>query len=297
VIETLVYADIFKYPLTLNEVFLNLTSNGVNELEVENNLNDLVKKGLVFKHEKFYSLTECASISNLRKERNDRAKKYMKIARRMSGFISSFPFVRGVFLSGSLSKDCMDKDGDIDYFIITEPGRLWLCRTILILFKKIFLFNSYKYFCLNYFVDSKHLEIHHKNLFVATEVLTLIPTYNHEMYQQFINENSWAKAFRPNLKQELKFDPIPPKRSFVKGLFEIILNGKLGDRLERYFHGVTENHWQKKFSSYSESDYHLSIQTKKHTSQINPENFQKKVILEFEERLRNFEKTSRVNLN
>ena len=264
---------------------------------VEDILQNLVKNGLLFKLDEFYSLTNCDKISGSRKERNERAKKYMKIARRMSGFISSFPFVRGVFLSGSLSKDCMDKDGDIDYFIVTEPGRLWLCRTILILFKKIFLLNSYKYFCLNYFVDSEHLEIQHKNLFVATEVLTLIPTYNSEIYQKFLSENSWAKAYRPNLKQELRFEPKPSKKSFIKSVLEKFLSGKLGNRVESYFHRVTENHWKKKFSSYSESDYQLSIQTKKHTSQINPENFQKKVIVEFEKRLRAFEKTSRVNLN
>ena len=26
----------------------------------------------------------------------------------------------------------MAEDGDIDYFVITEPGRLWIARTLLI---------------------------------------------------------------------------------------------------------------------------------------------------------------------
>ena len=85
-----------------------------------------------------------------------------------------FPFVRGVFLSGSISKGFMSESDDIDYFIITAPGRLWLTRTLLILFKKIFLFNSFRNFCLNYFIDSENLYIPEHNRYTATEIVFLI---------------------------------------------------------------------------------------------------------------------------
>ena len=80
----------------------------------------------------------------------------------MTKFISKFPYVRAILLSGSISKGYMDKDSDVDYFIITQPNRLWVTRLLLMLFKKIFLFNSRKVFCINYFVDSEKLEIEEK---------------------------------------------------------------------------------------------------------------------------------------
>ncbi|MEZ5195381.1 MAG: hypothetical protein R2764_02960 [Bacteroidales bacterium] len=83
-------------------------------------------------------------------------------AKRFSTFISNFPYVRGISLSGSLSKGYIGDDPDIDYFIITKENRLWLSCTMLIAFKKIFLFNSCKYFCVNYFIDTNNLEIEEK---------------------------------------------------------------------------------------------------------------------------------------
>src|SRR4029453_8923510 len=96
--------------------------------------------------------------------------------------IASFPYVRCVCISGSLSKKYFDDTTDIDFFVITKPGRLWVCRTFLILFKKLFLLNSKKYFCINYFIDSDNLEIPDQNIFTATELTTLIPMHDYELY-------------------------------------------------------------------------------------------------------------------
>ena len=40
-----------------------------------------------------------------------------------------------------------------------------------------------KNFCINYFVDSENLEIQEKNIFTATELVTLLPTFGREMYE------------------------------------------------------------------------------------------------------------------
>src|SRR5690606_3777846 len=98
------------------------------------------------------------------------ANKFSDIARKKAKLISQFPFVRGVMASGSLSKGYADEKSDIDFFIITIPNRLWIARTLLVLYKRIFLLNSHKFFCVNYFVDEKHLGIEEKNLFTATEL-------------------------------------------------------------------------------------------------------------------------------
>ena len=108
-------------------------------------LDFLVDSSYIYSFDGFYMLHCNSECLNKRLENNKRATRFLKIARRMSSLMRRFPFVKAVFISGSLSKNVMPRDGDIDYFIITEPNRLWVCRTFLILFKKIFLFNSHKW--------------------------------------------------------------------------------------------------------------------------------------------------------
>ena len=97
--------------------------------------------------------------------------------------IKRFPFVRAVFLSGELSKNISSDDGDIDFMIVTEKNRLWICRTLLTFFKKIFLFNQKKYLCINYFVDEEHLHLPKKNIFTATEIAHVKPLFNFILFQ------------------------------------------------------------------------------------------------------------------
>src|SRR5690606_20772121 len=126
---------------------------------LDNALNNLIKQGIVFNLDGFFSLQNQKELVTRRLNGNHKAQWFLKKAKKWSNFIGSFPFVRGVFISGSLSKNFMTADSDVDYFIITKPGRLWLARTLLVVFKKIFLLNSRKFFCVNYFIDENHLEI------------------------------------------------------------------------------------------------------------------------------------------
>ncbi len=91
----------------------------------------------------------------------------------------------------------MHEDGDIDFFIITKADRLWICRTLLVLYKKVFLLNSRKYFCVNYFVDENNLKIKDKNMFTAIEVKHLLSVYNPELIGHFKEINNWTNEFIP----------------------------------------------------------------------------------------------------
>ena len=93
---------------------------------------------MVFQFGNYYTTSDKIEWVERRKLGAIKAAKILKKAKHISNFISQFPFVEAVSLSGSISKGYFGKGDDIDYFIITSPNRVWLTRTLLILFKKCF---------------------------------------------------------------------------------------------------------------------------------------------------------------
>lgn len=296
IITTLLYFDIFRHPLTVEEIYQNSSDSSSSPEEIRTALKGLTARGLVFESEGFYFLHASNEIINRRKNGNIHAKKYLKIARRMSAILSNFPFVRGISLSGSLSKGYMDKGSDIDYFIITEPNRLWLSRTILVLFKKIFLLNSRKWLCLNYFIDDASLQIPDKNIFVATEILYLIPTYNYVLHRKFLASNSWVKNFKPNFHPNGIEHEISTKPFKIKNWTEHLLNGWVGDKLDDFCFAFTYWFWKKKFNHLKDVEFNNALRSRKNVSKHHPRNFQKLVLQKLEEKKERFESKYHITL-
>jgi hypothetical protein len=277
ILKTLLYFDIFNYPLTGAEIFENCQERHATKLCVLAELSVLVSGGMVRQTDEFYHLSADGSIVERRRKGNHKAEKHLSTAHRFTRLISRFPFVEAVFISGSLAKGYMDEKSDIDYFIITSPQRLWVCRTLLITFKKIFLLNSRKYFCVNYFIDSAHLELPDKNIFTATELVFAIPMYNPVVCARFIQSNNWRQTFYPN-KPFPVLPPPPSLLSPVKQLLEWVLGGAWGERLDNWCFRTTLRYWKKKFVHFDESEFDLNFRSRKHTSKHHPGGFQFRVL-------------------
>lgn len=285
VLKTMSYFDIFKFPLMAHEIERSLFSEET--MDVEEVLLELMKKGIVFKSGDYYSLRNESALVSARIQNEERADRYLKKAPLFVRIISSFPFTRAVFISGSLSKGAVGKKGDIDYFIVTGGERLWLNRTLLILFKKLFLLNSKKFFCINYFVSEEAMEIPDKNQFTATEVAHLIPVYNKEVCDEFMRVNSWYKEFLPNFSRNVDVE-ILEGQSSMKLKFERWLSGPIGESLDDYFFKLTLNRWRKKFGHMTDEDFALALRSKKYVSKHHPSNFQDAVLSELDMRMSKF---------
>jgi hypothetical protein len=288
ILETLIYFDIFNYPLRPSEIHLYAPSK-MNEMDVVPSLNYLENHQLVQKQEGYYALNINEDKIKARESGKKAAERMMKHAKRFSNLISRFPFVRCVCISGSLSKGHIDEQGDVDYFIIAKPGRLWIARTLLIGFKKVFLLNSKKYFCVNYFIDTEHLEIPDKNIFTATEIRTLIPMFDGQVYSDFLATNEWANEFRPNLNRSTKTE-IPAKKNYpVKSFIELCLAGRLGSALDTFCMNLTVQRWQRKFAYFSTEDFEQALRSRVYVSKHHPQNFQKRVLNAISKRQEEFE--------
>jgi hypothetical protein len=159
----------------------------------------------------------------------------------------------------------------------------------LILFKKIFLFNNKKYFCVNYFIDSENLLIPDRNIFTATELITLQPVYNYVLYQKLISLNSWSASFFPNNIQRKNDLVIKENNNTLRKLSEKILSGNLGEWLDEFFMKQTLKHWKKEFGEQSPAEFELNMRSRKNVSKHHPQGFQFQVLKRYEERIRAFE--------
>ncbi len=279
VYKCLAYFDVFEHPLTLEEI-VDFCERPVEVQEVKAILNTLIDSKKIIHIDIYYFLS--TSSENIIKKRifneanafrkKDKAVKYAQL-------IAKFPYVEGVGISGSFSKGVLDTDGDIDYFIITASNRLWLCRSLLVLFKKIVLLNSRKYFCVNYFISSDNLHIPDKNSFVATEIKTLLPAYNTKLFNAFEETNKWAGDFLPNkapFNYSLCNDEV--RKPMLSKFLERSFHRSLGGFFDNLFFRITLKRWQKKFPDFSQEDFDLNLRSRKNVSKHHPRGFQKKVL-------------------
>jgi hypothetical protein len=275
--------------LKAEEVFRFLGTNHVDVSIVTSHLNNLRDQQLIFQFENFFSLKNNIDPIDRRKKGNVEAEKYLLLAEKKAQLISKFPFVRAVMASGSLSKGYMDEKSDLDFFIVTAPNRLWIARTLLVLYKRVFLFNSHKYFCVNYFVDEKHLEIEEKNLFTATELATVIPLYGSKQYENLHRVNAWLREFFPNYTPRSIANVPTTKLSWGKRIAERFLDLFFGNALEKYCQKKTMDRWRKQYEkNYSATDFKVAFKSKPYASKNHPRNYQRSVMEVYSEKLKSF---------
>lgn len=274
-LKTILYFSIFRYPLTLEEIHGYTNHNDI--VETESELTNLESEEIIKKIDDFYVYNKDLDSVPKRLKGNFEAKKAMLIAKKRANFIAKFPYVKAVGISGSLSKSYYDKNSDIDFFIITEPNKLWICRTFLILYKKIFLLNSKKYFCVNYFISTSQLEIEEQNRFTATELKTLIPMHGKEVFEEFYKANDWVTAyfskFISNLSQVTN-----TQKPFLTKSIEFIFNSNIGQFFDNLFKQITLKKWKSKFKLLNQEDFKIALKSTQNISKHHPSNFQKKVI-------------------
>lgn len=291
IIKALLYYDIFSHPLKSDEIFSFLPQNSVTKEKVDQHLKDAAHSGAVYSEQDgYYYIKPNAGNVASRLQREKHSKKLWKITYFMTHVIKRFPFVRCVMVTGSLSKNSSDDLADIDFMVITEPERLWVARTMLMLFKKVFLLNSKKYFCLNYFITEDNLVISERNLFTATEIATIKPVYNLRLAKEFVSANPWVKDFFPNYvvndcTQHKPGCKITNSRSILQRFSEMFFTGSIGDKLDEYFRGKTVKHWKNRFPELNENERNDRLRSTREVSKAHPGSVMKKILEMYNQKL------------
>ncbi len=238
ILRSVAYADVFDYPLTADEIHRYLVGRAATTSEVQEALRDgaLVPARLV-RHGKYYALPGREHVVELRRQREAEADALWPRAVRYGRRLARLPFVRMVAVTGSLAASNTRPGADIDYLVVTAPGRLWVCRAFVVLLVRMAGLRGDE-LCPNYLLAESALELEETDLYTAWELAQAVPVAGIETYRRLRRRNGWVEAHLPNAA-----DPPPstwsdgraaPQRGVAARLLETLLESPIGDRLERW---------------------------------------------------------------
>lgn len=245
ILQTLQLFSIQKYAVTLLELHRFLVASPgadtpqlspVSVAEVLQGIESLRQAGKVVHLKGYYALAGHEGLFDLRWRGYRYGVWREKIIRRTMGGLVYVPFVRGVALAGSQALGLQKKESDVDLLVITEPGWLWLPRTLVTAYFQILGIRRHgtkiaNRVCLNHYLSgAKAMRVGH-NWYTALEYAKLRPLVGAQTIALFQEANSkWVQTLFPNAA------PIQMTRapgSTVQKLFEMLFSNTLGKGLER----------------------------------------------------------------
>ncbi len=298
ILQAVLYFDIFKYPLRPEEIQENCSVN-VTLAEHETALNELLTLGYV-KQIKEYIMPHWADVANVerREKGNARAQEMMKEAYLRSAKAARLPFIKGLCVSGSLSKNYFDDSSDIDFFVITKANRLWICRSLFVAFYKLLPENKKKFYCLNYFISEADLRIDDKNIFVATELAHLNPTFGYQAYKQLLESNAWYKDWIVNKQVSNGSECKEHRKGFLRTVIESVFFGKFGDWCDNFLQKETARRWAKRHSGdMDKKQFEVNYRSRKHAAKRHEKGYQDKVLNALAQKIKDIEDTFQQKLN
>lgn len=253
ILATISYYSIFDYPLTSIEVFSYLIKSkesGDDKYSLGDVLEALEKsemlKAKLDVRFGFYFLKGREEIVARRLERKKIADRKWKKAKKIFWLMQITPFLKGIFISGSLALGNSRKDSDIDLIIVAKKGRIWTVRTFVTILTSLLFAKRHgnvtkDMICLNHYVTDGSLKIPFESLYNAQSYIHLVNLYRHtkdfELFRKFQNENNWIGNYVENYKSSELGSARSIRRntffSLVSAASSLILSNVFGDMLER----------------------------------------------------------------
>ena len=258
--RTVAYVDLFDYPLTAVEIHRYLDGIPATATQVAKTLaGSPMLAAHLGQRDGYFCLPGREDIVEVRQARRRLAQQMWPEAVRYGRLIAQLPFIRLVAVTGSLAMNNVTEDADIDYFIVTENGRLWLARALVIGVVRLAARHGIA-LCPNYFVAESALTLPERNLYTAREIVQMVPLFGGSIYRQLRQHNCWVSQFMPNAvgSPPAALTEASPAR-WPQQLAERLLRTPLGTWLERWERArkITRLHSQQ--NGRSESNFSATI--------------------------------------
>lgn len=235
IVEAVAYADVFDYPLTAQEIHRYLPRLATPGSQVKAILDDgrLVPERLAHA-QGYFMLPGRTAIVETRRRRAQAAAALWPKGIHYGHLIARLPFVRMVAVTGALAVDNSHPDDDLDYLVVTERGRLWLCRALVIGLVRLARRRG-DVICPNYFLSEHALELEAHDLYTAHELAQMVPLSGYPIYARMRALNRWVYGYLPNATGTPREVTAPPPASwFPQSAAEALLRTPPGGWLERW---------------------------------------------------------------
>ncbi|NWG15343.1 MAG: hypothetical protein HXY41_01785 [Chloroflexi bacterium] len=239
ILRTVLYADVFNFPVTVAEIHHFLIHHEpADETEIRHTLDSSpwLQTQLHITDE-YIALAGREDLIALRRARDAASRELWPLALAYGRWLARLPFVRMVALTGALAvQNARHPHDDLDYLLVTHPGRVWLARAFSILLVRLARLRSIE-ICPNYVLAETHLEQERHDIFIAHEVAQMVPLYGQALYERMRACNIWSNEYLPNASGVFRPEreqPVGRLWASLKWLLEKLLSGRLGDTLERW---------------------------------------------------------------
>lgn len=231
-LRAVAYADVFDYPLTPLELHRYLIGVAASAEQIH----ELIQHppAALSVSGTYISLAGREANQATRRERAHEAARMWPRALHYARTIAGIPFVRMVALTGALAMDNVEPGADIDYLIVTQPGRLWLCRLLIIGLVRLAAVRG-DVICPNYLLSERALALSERDLYTAHELAQMVPLAGHAVYQRMRRLNAWSDAMLPNAADApQRANDAPDRQPRAQALGETLLRGGAGAAIERW---------------------------------------------------------------
>jgi hypothetical protein len=135
--------------------------------------------------------------------------------RQAAALLARVPWVRGVLVTGGLSKQSAEPGGDVDFMLLVAPGRVWTVKLALHVLRRGLPGPLRDSFCTNYLLATDALALPTHSMFHAVELATAVPLHGPEACGALLDANPWARAHVPGLdfsrRRAAHCAPLPPR--------------------------------------------------------------------------------------
>jgi hypothetical protein len=214
ILKTIIFFDLFDYPLTELEIwkFLYFPEKKYLLSEVKGSLKNNISN--IETYQGFYFLKGRREILQTKHLRYKESFIKFKKAKRVAKIFSIIPFIKLIAIGNYIPENNTKKESDIDFFIVTKKNRIWITRAICVALTILLKLrpsnkNKENTICLTFYTTIDNLNFKKLTLGERSGVgdiyffywlASLYPLYNiDETYEKLIKENSWLKEYLPNL--------------------------------------------------------------------------------------------------
>lgn len=240
IIRVIAFFDKFDFPLSSFEIwrFLPLKCDYFEILAVLDEMILLNNSRINFKNG-FYFLPQRSDIIEKRMMRYNYADRKFKKALFFVRIFRFIPWIKMIGIANIIGANNTRDAGDIDFFIVTEKGRIWISRFFCVLFAKVLrarpsFRKTRDTICLSFYVTEDSLDLEtvsygQRDYYFLYWLAGLVPVYDKgKYYSKLIFGNKWLLRQLPNWKKfsTNKRRIVAPLQSFVyRDIVDMLFGG------------------------------------------------------------------------